>query len=119
MVFSTTEIIYQKLKIFISCFVPLFCNMSQSENRYKSCQSCGIPFDKAAGKGTEADGNESEKYCSYCYVEGAFVQPNWTVADMQAYIVKKLQQYGLPAIIAELLTRGIPKLERWKKQEEL
>ena len=91
--------------------------MSQTEKINKSCQSCGIPFDKAKGRGTEADGSESQKYCSYCYQQGAFVQPDWTAADMQAYASKKLQQYGLPGMLADLLTKGIPKLERWKKTE--
>lgn len=90
--------------------------MSQPEKSYKSCQSCGIPMDKAAGHGTNADGSESPKYCSYCYKDGAFVQPDWTAADMQAYAAKKLQQYGLPSFVADLLTKGIPKLERWQKE---
>lgn len=90
--------------------------MSQSENSYSSCQSCGIPINKAAGRGTNADGSESHMYCSYCYVNGAFVQPDWTAADMQAYASKKLQQYGLPAMIADAMTKGITKLERWKKE---
>jgi hypothetical protein len=91
--------------------------MSQIDKTYKSCQSCGIPFDKAKGHGTEADGSESPKYCSYCYKDGAFVQPDWTAADMQAYASKKLQQYGLPGMLADLMTKGIPKLERWKKED--
>lgn len=68
--------------------------------------------------GTEADGSLSLKYCSYCYKSGAFVQPDWTAADMQAYASKKLQQYGLPAMITDLLTKGISKLERWKKDDD-
>jgi hypothetical protein len=86
------------------------------EKKYNSCQSCGLPFDKdPAGGGTEADGSKSGKYCSYCYQEGAFVKPDWTAADMQAYATEKLQQYGIPKMIATMLTQGIPKLERWKE----
>jgi hypothetical protein len=92
--------------------------MSEPEKKYKSCQSCGIPMDKAAGPGTNADGSESRKYCSYCYKEGAFVQPDWTASDMQAYAAKKLQQYGLPAFLTSLLTKDIPNLERWQKKED-
>jgi hypothetical protein len=92
--------------------------MSQPDKSYSSCQSCGIPMHKAAGRGTNADGSESLKYCSYCYADGAFVQPDWTAADMQAYASKKLQQYGLPAMVTDLLTKDIPKLERWQKAGE-
>lgn len=92
--------------------------MSQPGKKYTSCQSCGIPMDKAAGPGTEADGSASPKYCSYCYQDGAFVQPGWTATDMQAYASKKLQQYGLPAFLSDMLTKGIPKLERWQKEAE-
>jgi hypothetical protein len=92
--------------------------MSQPEKKYSSCQSCGIPFNKAAGQGTNANGSENPKYCSYCYKEGAFVQPGWTAADMQAYASKKLQQYGLPAAVADLMTRGISKLERWQQEPQ-
>lgn len=104
------------------CFFPsfhcfaLFAAMSQPEKTYKSCQSCGIPMDKSAGPGTEADGSLSPMYCSYCYKNGAFVQPGWTAADMQAYASKKLQQYGLPAFLCDMLTKGIPKLERWQQE---
>lgn len=83
---------------------------------HNSCQSCGIPFDKDPnGGGTNADGSKSTMYCSYCYKDGKFVQPDWTAADMQAYAAKKLEQYGIPGFMAKLLTKGIPKLERWKQ----
>ena len=72
-------------------------------------------MDKAPKHGTNADGSDSLKYCSYCYQDGAFVQPGWTAADMQVYASKKLQQYGLPEMLADLLTKGIPKLERWQQ----
>jgi len=86
-----------------------------NEKKYSSCQSCGLPFDKDPGKGgTEADGSKSRMYCSYCYREGLFVKPDWTVVQMQEYVRKKLGEYGIPAMLAGLLTKGIPKLERWK-----
>ena len=88
--------------------------MSQ-EKKHSSCQSCGIPFDKdPQGGGTNADGSKSSMYCGYCYRDGAFVKPDMTADEMQAYASKKLQQYGIPAMLANLLTKGIPNLERWK-----
>jgi hypothetical protein len=36
------------------------------------CQSCAVPLNKPELFGTEADGSRSEKYCAYCYQNGAF-----------------------------------------------
>ena len=86
-----------------------------NDKKYNSCQSCGLPFSKdPQSGGTNADGSKSNMYCSYCYKEGKFVNPDLTAADMQAYAAKKLQQYGIPAMLANLMTKGIPDLERWK-----
>lgn len=38
----------------------------------KSCQSCGMPMNKAAGFGTNADGTQNQEYCCYCYKNRAF-----------------------------------------------
>jgi len=58
----------------------------------KSCQSCGMPLNKdPQSGGTNADGSKNEKYCSYCYQNGAFVGGG-----------------------AWLFTRGMKRLERWK-----
>lgn len=82
---------------------------------YKSCQSCGLPFDKdPQGGGSNADGSKSVMYCSYCYKDGAFVRPEWTVTDMQQYVVEVLKKKGIPEFLGKMLTKEIPKLERWK-----
>jgi hypothetical protein len=92
-----------------------FAQMSE-EKKYKCCQSCGLPWDKdPQGSGTNADGSKSDMYCSYCYKQGQFVNPNLTADEMQAYASKKLQQYGIPVFLANMLTKGIPGLERWKQ----
>lgn len=79
------------------------------------CQSCGMPFSQdPAGGGTEADGAKSAEYCSYCYQEGAFTQPDMSAAEMQAFCVQSLRQNGMNGFVAWLLTRGIPKLGRWR-----
>lgn len=66
------------------------------------------------GGGTNADGSKSTMYCSYCYEDGQFKQPDWTVADMQALVKSKLKEMGFPGFLAGWFTKGIPKLERWK-----
>jgi Putative zinc ribbon domain len=47
----------------------------------KNCQSGGMPLKKSpGGGGTNADGTISAMYCSYCYENGQFKQPDWTVS---------------------------------------
>ncbi len=64
--------------------------------------------------GTNADGSKNEKYCSYCYENGEFTQPDWTVVQMQSFVKGKLKEMKFPGFIAGFFTKGIPKLERWK-----
>ena len=83
---------------------------------YKSCQSCGMPKKKdPKGGGTNADGTRSERFCSYCYENGDFRNPDWTVGQMQEFCKGKLKEMRFPEFVAAFLVKGIPKLERWKK----
>lgn len=81
----------------------------------KNCQSCGMPMKKdAAGGGAERDGSKSEKYCSHCYRNGAFTQPDMTASEMQALVKGKLKEMRFPGFIAGFFASGVPKLERWR-----
>ncbi|RUT78245.1 zinc ribbon domain-containing protein [Ancylomarina longa] len=85
---------------------------------YKNCQSCGMPLkkDKFSG-GTDQDGNKSKMYCSYCYSNGEFLNPEInTTAKMQNFAKEKLKAMGFPGFIAKFFTKSIPNLERWKKE---
>lgn len=78
------------------------------------CQSCSMPMTKdPGGGGTETDGSKSAKYCSLCYQDGAFTQPDFTVEQMQAFCIEKLREKGMPKVMGWLFTRSLPKLERW------
>lgn len=81
----------------------------------KSCQSCGMPLKKdPKGGGTDADGSTSQLYCSYCYENGQFTQPDMTMEGMQTFVKAKMKEMGFPGFFAGFFTRGIPRLERWK-----
>ena len=83
---------------------------------YKRCQSCGMPFSKdPKGSGTNVDGTKNNMYCSYCFENGEFTQPDITLKEMEALVIENLKKMGMPGFIAKLLTRGTKKLERWKK----
>lgn len=82
---------------------------------YKNCQSCGMPLKRdAQGGGTNADGSKSTMYCSHCYMNGKFTQPDLTVDEMKARVKSKLKEFGIPGILAGVFTRNIPKLVRWR-----
>ena len=66
------------------------------------------------GGGTKADGTKSKMYCSKCYENGKFKNPDMKVEEMQALVKSKLKEFGFPGFIAGWFTKGIPKLERWK-----
>lgn len=82
---------------------------------YKNCQSCSMPLNKDKnGGGTNADGSKSNMYCSMCYTNGQFNNPEIDSAEkMQAFVKVKLKEMGFPGFIAGFFTKGIPKLKRW------
>lgn len=85
----------------------------KSQNKF--CQSCGMPMKEDPKKGgTNLDGTQSEKYCSYCYQSGTFTF-NGTVEEMQEFCKEKMIEKGINKWVAWLFTRGMKRLERWKK----
>jgi hypothetical protein len=67
------------------------------------------------GGGTNADGTENELYCSYCYQNGEFVGGKITVGEFQEFCRKTMIEHGHNRFLAWLFTRGMKRLERWKK----
>jgi hypothetical protein len=85
------------------------------EKQYKYCQSCSMPLNKDPhGGGTNVDGTKSDKYCSLCYQNGKFTR-DCTVQEMQQFVKEKIKEMGIPGFLAGFMTKGIPKLERWKQ----
>jgi len=79
------------------------------------CQSCGMPLNRDEnGGGTNMDGTLSTEYCSYCYRNGMFLHPDFTVTEMQDHCIEQLVKRGMPRFMAWIFTRGIPKLDRWR-----
>jgi hypothetical protein len=86
------------------------------KNESQNCQSCGMPLKQDPnGGGTNADRTKSKLYCSYCYADGRFTQPDITVDEMKAFVVEKLREMKIPRFIGRLLTRNLHKLERWRR----
>ncbi len=71
---------------------------------------------KGNSGGTNADGNPSNMYCSYCYEDGKFLQPDITVQEMQEFVKNNLiEMGGFMKLFAGIFSKRIPKLERWKQ----
>ncbi|MGE7091557.1 effector binding domain-containing protein [Lysinibacillus sp. NPDC048646] len=84
------------------------------------CQSCGMPLVDEALLGTEKGGQVSQDYCTYCYGEGAFKQPDLTVQEMIEIGVPHLKEEGMPEDEArQMLTSFLPSLKRWRKGESI
>lgn len=83
---------------------------------YKNCQSCLMPFKRdPKGGGTEADGSKSTLYCSTCYTDGKFNNPEIDTAQkMQVFVKDKMKSLGFPGIFASFMVKKIPSLVRWK-----
>lgn len=87
------------------------------EDNLQICQSCGMPLDKGPNNGgTNADNSISDKYCSFCFKDGKFLDEG---ISLQEKIYKNIQIAVSRMGIAESKAREmaesiIPHLERWK-----
>jgi hypothetical protein len=80
------------------------------------CQSCGMPLERPEDFGTAADGVRVGDYCSYCYENGAFTDPDITMQGMIDTCVAMMEEQGVMPVgrARELMTDMIPKLGRWR-----
>lgn len=86
------------------------------------CQSCGMTLISEDVKGSEPDGSKSEKYCVYCYGNGAFLRP-MTMEEAIELNIEHLDEWnaesGLnlaPDEAREMLREYLPTLKRWKEK---
>ena len=83
----------------------------------KQCQSCGMPLvTKKQGdmRGTENNGNLSEKWCKLCYVNGAFIAPDCTLNQMIEIVESAMRKQKVNFLMRWMARKQIPRLERWK-----
>ena len=77
------------------------------------CQSCGQPLKN--GRGTEKNGSKSNAYCSLCFENGEFSQPDITLDEMKDIYVDAMAKMHFPKFIGRALANNqLPKLDRWK-----
>ena len=81
------------------------------------CQCCGMPLD-ATIISKETDGTFNEDYCKWCYVDGEYTYTN--MDDLIDYCVGPMTQQGFTEEQARsYLKEYLPKLDYWKRYEEL
>ena len=84
------------------------------------CQSCAMPLSNQGIEmnGTEKDGSKSEKYCKYCYLNGAFTTPNCTFEEMLAIGKKGIKEGPGNPFMKYFILLSYPfllkKVERWQ-----
>lgn len=65
-------------------------------------------------RGTDADGSLSDRWCSLCYRNGAFVDPGCTVQRMVDTVDTALREQGSGRLMRWLARRQVPRLARWR-----
>ena len=68
------------------------------------------------GGGTNANGSRSSEYCSHCFGQGAFAQPNITAEEMKVLVEGKLRSMHFPGFLARRFAKDVPTLRRWRNK---
>jgi hypothetical protein len=67
------------------------------------------------GGGTEMDGTtRSIEYCSLCYRNGMFTEPNLTVDEAISRMQERLRVAGVPEPVIERNLWAVYRLDRWQ-----
>ncbi len=78
------------------------------------CQSCSMPIDDPALKGAEKDGAKSNDYCTYCYQNGSFVNPNMTLNEMKVLVKEQMEKRKIDSNLISMALNSLPNLKRWR-----
>jgi len=78
-----------------------------------------MPLRKKEDFGTNAGGSRSKEYCFHCFQDGKFLDEGVTLQEKIEKNVKFAIQMGMPEDEARKMASSVlPKLKRWKKQDE-
>ncbi len=90
--------------------------MVEQVRRAQLCQSCGMPLVKdRQGGGLEKDGSRSLLYCSYCFDQGAFTEPELSLAMMKNKLNGVLRKQKVLFPLRCFLLQRLRKLQRWRR----
>lgn len=77
-------------------------------------QSYSMPLQKSEDFGLNKDGTKNEEFCSFCFKEGKFIDPDYTVYQMITKITEIMNEMHFPKEIIEQTQKKIPNLKRWR-----
>lgn len=86
------------------------------EEKPRICQSCGMPLDRDPNKGgINGDKSISDKYCSFCYKDGKFLDEGISLKEkIEKNIQIAVTRMNIPESIArEMAESTLPNLVRW------
>ena len=80
------------------------------------CQSCAMPMTTPDELGTHGDGSPHDEYCTYCFQEGEFTEPELTLAHMVEIAAEiMVSDEGISESVATLAAReSLTPLKRWR-----
>lgn len=81
------------------------------------CGSCGLPLLRDEDAGTEADRTRSTAYCTYCYQNGRFTEPDLTREQaIGKYAPMMAKNLDIPLEKAqEMVRQYLSTLPRWQE----
>lgn len=88
------------------------------DDRNTHCQSCGRKFTSIVIRGTNNDSSESKSFCSSCYKNGSFVEPDLTIEEFQERCFVEIGKRK-SKMEKKRLSNHFKKLERWDKEQFL
>lgn len=89
--------------------------MTTAEPNAAYCQSCAMEMVDGSDYGTEADESPCMDYCTHCYQDGAFVDPDLTIDQMSAIAADFIEADDVTTAEAKAISRAIlSDLKRWK-----
>jgi radical SAM superfamily enzyme len=72
-----------------------------------------MPIDDPALQGTEKDGSKSQEYCTYCYQQGAYINPKMTLNEMTSVVKLQMENRKIDQQIIDMAVNSLPGLKRW------
>ena len=89
--------------------------MTLAEPNVPVCQSCNMEIFEDSDFGTEANETLSVEYCTHCYQEGAFVDPDLTVDQMSAIVSDFIEADNVTMAEAKAISKALlSRLKRWQ-----
>lgn len=64
--------------------------------------------------GSESDGSKNREFCKFCYHNGRFTHPDYSLEQMIEHLQSHMDKEKLPADIVEKAIGRLPHLKRWK-----